>query len=484
VQFNGVSAVFSSFGGSLFATVPAGAGTGLIQVTTPSGSATSSTAFAVVTALSPQVSSFTPNAGGPGTVVSIEGTNLANATQVSFSGLTANFVALSDAKISAEVPSNAITGPITVASPAGTITTSTDFYVPAQVLSFDPKIGVVGTLVTIHGINFTGALGVSFGSVSATYTNISDTEIQAVVPTNGISGSISVATLAGVAFSADTFVLPPKITGFDPPSGAAGTEIIVSGANLSAATRVQVDGADADFIPISDAALSVVVPSSAQDGLITVTTPAGSASSTKNFRVGIFSNMAVSVTAVPDSVKVGDFLSYSVMATNLGPFTATNVVLTEVLPSAVTLVFPPSGAPCVVSGNVVTCTLGDLVPGQGVTIKLSTSINDGPYLTNQVTATQANAELDPSDNSFSLLTVLAGAPPPPDDKVQLSTAMSGNALQILWPGSVSGFILESTRSLIPPITWSSSDTPVILNGQNTVFQNPASGQRFYRLRKQ
>jgi len=66
----------------------------------------------------------------------------------------------------------------------------------------------------------------------------------------------------------------------------------------------------------------------------------------------------------------------------------------------------------------------------------------------------------------------------------LSVARSGNNITISWPAAASGFILESTASLLPG-NWSPVTTPpvVVVGDQATVTIAVSGGASFYRLRK-
>lgn len=71
---------------------------------------------------------------------------------------------------------------------------------PPTIVFLVPTSGVVGTMVTITGTNFTGATSVNLGSKVASYTVVSDTTIIATV-TAGTSGSISITTPFGTTIS-------------------------------------------------------------------------------------------------------------------------------------------------------------------------------------------------------------------------------------------------------------------------------------------
>ena len=137
-NFTGATAV--TFGGAaatsfivnlstqITATVPTGATTGPIAVTTPGGTATSSTNFMV----QPKITSFSPASGAIGTSVVMTGTGFTGVSSVTFNGVSAVFTVNSATQITATVPVNATTGPIRVTTPGGTATSSTNFVVTGQ----------------------------------------------------------------------------------------------------------------------------------------------------------------------------------------------------------------------------------------------------------------------------------------------------------------------------------------------------------------
>ena len=127
VSFDGVSAKFDSVSDTcLTATVPAGALTGPITVTTASGTLNGDRTFYVT----PQVKTFSPSSGAPGTAVTIMGVSLTQTTGVTIGGKAASFTVNSDTQVTAIVPATAKTGKIiTVTTKGGTAASTTKFTV-------------------------------------------------------------------------------------------------------------------------------------------------------------------------------------------------------------------------------------------------------------------------------------------------------------------------------------------------------------------
>lgn len=117
VNFNGTPAAFTVvFASEITTTVPAGASTGSILVTTPSGTLSSNVAFKVT----PQVLSFLPTSGPVSTSIVITGESLTGASAVSFGGVLAtSFTVNSDTQITATVPTGAVSGGIAVRTAGG-----------------------------------------------------------------------------------------------------------------------------------------------------------------------------------------------------------------------------------------------------------------------------------------------------------------------------------------------------------------------------
>lgn len=127
VKFGGTAATTKTLTGSTFilATLPAGAHTGKVTVTTGTTTLSTLTTFKVT----PTLTGFTPLSGPIGTSVTITGTGLAQTTKVTFNKVAATFTVNSDSKITATVPTGATTGKVVVTTPGGSATSSASFTV-------------------------------------------------------------------------------------------------------------------------------------------------------------------------------------------------------------------------------------------------------------------------------------------------------------------------------------------------------------------
>jgi len=209
-------------GTAVEATVPAGAGSGLLRVTTAAGSGDSSALDqpTFVTSSVPRIDDVFPPSGDPGTRVTIFGANFGRgpipffpaplpSENVVRHGAATWVVEEVDAqrtRIRARVAAAAVgASTVTVESPGGRAVSSDVFTVggtPA-VTTFQPTSGVPGAVVTVSGLNLLHASRVTFGGVAAAAVTPGDdgTILLATVPDDAVSGAITVTTPAGVTGS-------------------------------------------------------------------------------------------------------------------------------------------------------------------------------------------------------------------------------------------------------------------------------------------
>jgi hypothetical protein len=75
----------------------------------------------------------------------------------------------------------------------------------------------------------------------------------------------------------------PTLTNFTPNKGAQGQQVVITGTNFTGATSVKFNGITATFVINSSTQITARVPAGSTMGRITVTTPAGTATSATNF---------------------------------------------------------------------------------------------------------------------------------------------------------------------------------------------------------
>jgi uncharacterized repeat protein (TIGR01451 family) len=407
VKFGSKPALFSVTADTqIQATVPAGATNAPISIATPGGTATTASDF-VVLPPGPVITGFEPLRGAPGTLVLIAGEHLTDATVLRFGGVAAGFEATSDAQIKATVPGGAISGPISVGAPGGTNVSLAVFLVAPRIESFAPGVGGPGTSVAIIGANFTGATTVTFNGTPAAFTVLAADRITATVPPGAATGPLTVTTLVGATVSQVEFVVPPSITSFSPLAGPPGTIVEIVGSGLARAIAVLFGGTAAAFTVNSAASITAVVPVGAHTGPIIVSTPQGLAGSTLPFTVAVSGDLALSITAGPLPALAGNPVTYVLQVTNQGPLVVSDLLLTNLLPSGMTVVSLASsqGDIRVTSGRVE-AALGFLAAGASAQCVV-VGLPAGTGLITNI-ASVAAKELDPAlaDNSATNVTLV------------------------------------------------------------------------------
>jgi cytochrome c peroxidase len=196
VSFNGVAATFSvSPSGTITTTVPAGATTGPITVTTPgNGPIVTTTRFTIT----PAITSFAPTFGPVGTGVTILGTTFTGVTAVSFGGRAATFTVSDSGTIATTVPAGATTGPIAVTTLDGTAISAASFTAAPFALNATPSSQTIAagastsyTLTISRQASFADNLTFSVtGLPGATTATFSPN------PTTGNSSTMTVITTA------------------------------------------------------------------------------------------------------------------------------------------------------------------------------------------------------------------------------------------------------------------------------------------------
>lgn len=245
----------------------------------------------------PIIESFSPASAYIGQQVTITGKNFKNDVSldiIKFNGADAVVSSASTTQIIATVPSGATTGKVTLTVDGQTGVSGSDFIVHTpSVASFSPASGLVGTVVTINGTDFSAIASdnvVKFNGTLATISNATSTSLTVMVPTQATTGKITVTIGSVVLTSASDFIIPPPtITSFSPAHAGGGSTLVITGTNFISGNltlnKVKVNNVNATVTAATDTQLTVTVPFSSTTGPITVDVGGQSVISATSFEV-------------------------------------------------------------------------------------------------------------------------------------------------------------------------------------------------------
>jgi RHS repeat-associated protein len=375
---------------------------------------------------------------------------------------------------------------------------------PPTIAALSPNSGTAGAPVTITGTRF-DERGPSFntvrfaasggGTVTATVTLATRTQLNVTVPAGAVTGAVTVQTAGGTSNGVPFTVgsaQPPVIADFNPKNGPVGTLVTITGTNLKVGATdpaVTFAGASGTRLPAQVAFASATevratAPNGTVTGVIQLTTSAGTATTALPFTVAPSQDFTVTLAPSSTTVVQGSTATYVVSVTN-APTTFTQLVsLTATgLPSGAMATFNP---PQITFGGTST-----------LNVKLSPSLAATSYSF----SVQGKAQVDGADltktasASFTVMaagsTTLAGrvlstenvpipnttviAPDPNNNPVSASTDGAGNFLLI---GLQSGparpiFIQPPSGSPYPAIKEPADVTAGQANTVPFIFYLPA-----------
>ncbi|WP_322919226.1 hypothetical protein [Nocardioides renjunii] len=223
-----------------------------------------------------------------------------------------------------------------------------------------------------EGVTYTLTV-VNNGPSLAADTVVADVLPAGIVPA-AATASAGSCTISGQVVACDLGDVEP---------GAPVTIVVVGGTGPGAAA-----GARANQAEVSSATADPVPANNTSQVTVDVVTEA---------------DVQVTKTANGDSLVPGGAVSWSIVVNNAGPSTARGIVVTDTVPAAVTVTsaFHGTATPCTVSGQQVTCDLGDRTPGQRVVTIVGTLASSyaGATLANTVQVSATTPDPVPGNNT-------------------------------------------------------------------------------------
>jgi uncharacterized repeat protein (TIGR01451 family) len=483
VKFGGTGASFQAVGATqISATVP-GISTGSydIVVASASGSFTTSSNF-TVTGAAPVITGFTPAAGVRGTSVTIAGANFTNLNNpaVKFNGVGASIqTPTTTTELIATVPAGASSGIITVANASGSAAGPALFYLQPWITSLSTNGGIVNETFTITGRNLTNPSSVQVNGLKYNFTG-SASQIAASIPSNATSGRIEITTPGGAFISTNAFAILPKIYGFSPSIGPAGTVVTISGTSLFDVASVKFGGVSTPVSSATTNLAQVIVPASAKSGPLTVVTPYGNDTSTNSFTFTTPSTVVLTKTCSPSIAAPGTDITYTLLVTNEGPSIITSTVVTDNLPGGFAFASATTGTGTWTNTNgILTWDIGILTNGMSASLQIVGTAATAPALTNSAVLAFAEGNLAPYDNYASIINFFVS-----DSQRTLTIAQqtSPPGVVVSWPLSSVNFQLEMNTGTDLTTGWLYPNGPVVItNFQNIFTDSLAAPRTFFRL---
>jgi uncharacterized repeat protein (TIGR01451 family) len=201
----------------------------------------------------------------------------------------------------------------------------------------------------------------------------------------------------------------PQITSFTPSNGETDTNVVIAGSNFTSASVVSFNGTPSVFSVDSNTQITAIVPATATSGLISVTTPSGTANSPSIFAIATTSATDLAVT----SSHAGSFTqgdtgdTYTLIVTNVGSAASSGLVtVSNSLPDGLTAT-ALSGTGWTINFADLTATRSDSLPAgvayPALTVSVSVAPTAASSLTNMVvvsgggeTNTSNDAAIDPT----------------------------------------------------------------------------------------
>lgn len=158
-----------------------------------------------------------------------------------------------------------------------------------SITAFSPSSGITGSELTIEGTALASVTEVKLGKLAASFTVVSPSKLEAVVPDGAKAGKVAIAAPGGSAVTKAKFTPTLSLTAFSPKHGAAGKLVKVKGVGFTPSATVSFGGVAASSVTfVSAKQLDATVPPGATSAQIKVTntaSPAGTVESATAFAV-------------------------------------------------------------------------------------------------------------------------------------------------------------------------------------------------------
>lgn len=227
--------------------------------------------------LEPQIKTFSPSAGSPGTEVALTGVNLSTVDSVYIGGALAKVKnRISNTQLLIEVTANSKSGKISIKNPKGTYESNDIF----DVYILKPEIDEIktqvageitaGEIIAVNGKNLRSVKSVTIANSGSNIIFASDSELKVLAPfvTGVNSGKVILSYFNGSddtpvessqSFKIKTPTLVPAITEA-PATATIGETITLKGTNLNTVSSVVIGNKTIELTSRSNTEITLVIP--------------------------------------------------------------------------------------------------------------------------------------------------------------------------------------------------------------------------------
>lgn len=326
----------------------------------------------------------------------------------------ANNVALTDT-LPSSVAFKSVSGSASCAHSNGTVTCSNLGNIGAGgnrtvTIVVTPTVaGVITNTAVVTSSNPDPTPANNTSTITTTVSPVADLSIGKTASSDPVTAGTSLTytlTITNSGPSAATGVvisdtLPGGVTFASASSGCSGTstilctitQTIASGSSISRTIRVNVNSTASGSLINTASVTGNEFDTNTLNNTATLTT-------TVNRQV----NLAITKSASANPVTAGTGLTYTLTVNNAGPSSANGVVVTDTLPSGVSLVSASAGCS---GATVVTCTIAGGVASGGsaaVTIRINVPAASSGVLTNVASVSSTESDSSQLNNTTTLTT--------------------------------------------------------------------------------
>lgn len=232
--------------------------------------------------------SFGPTGAKPGDTIRFFGNNLDRVTEIDFTNssvMQKDFISQTPREIHVVVPAETEKGIVTLKTPAGEITSKTQFNISVKTtVTSITGVARPGENVTIKGdfLNWVNSVTFNNSKIVTSFVSQDKNQLVVKVPEDAQTGTLVLSyggTDSSLVETADTLhVTLPMVTSISPNPVTHASNITVTGTDLDLVKKILFAGvADpvTDFVSQSATSLVVKVPGSAIKGSITLVAASG-----------------------------------------------------------------------------------------------------------------------------------------------------------------------------------------------------------------